>query len=346
MAEHRQRYEAREPDAIVDYCDLVLSASEYPDWMPSDWQLDYQAETGLLIVEYQLPAVEDLPTLKSVSYVQSRDEFRETEHSASAIRTAYDGVIYQLVLRTIHELFEADVVEALKTVVFNGRITTTDPATGHEINACIASLSVGREEFLGLNLAAVDPKKCFRKLRGVGASKLHVVTPVPPIIEIPRDDSRFTESYEVVSTLDEGENLALMDWEDFEHLVREVFEQEFAGNGAEVKVTRASRDGGIDAVVFDPDPIRGGNIVIQAKRYTKTVGVSAVRDLFGAIQHEGAMKGILVSTAPFGPDSYEFAKDKPITLIDGGTLLHLMHKHGHRVRIDLREAREARQEQA
>jgi len=47
------------------------------------------------------------------------------------------------------------------------------------------------------------------------------------------------------------------------------------------KVTQASRDGGVDAVAFDPDPIRGGKIVIQAKRYAYTVGVSARRDLYG-----------------------------------------------------------------
>jgi len=74
-----------------------------------------------------------------------------------------------------------------------------------------------------------------------------------------------------------------MNWEDFEHLIRELFEKEFSQNGGECKVTRASRDGGIDAIAFDPDPIRGGKIVIQTKRYTKTVGVSAVRDLYGTV---------------------------------------------------------------
>ena len=82
-----------------------------------------------------------------------------------------------------------------------------------------------------------------------------------------------------------------MDWEDFEHLIRELFEKEFSVNGGEVKVTQASRDGGVDAVAFDPDPIRGGKIVIQAKRYTNTVGVSAVRDLYGTVLNEGATKG-------------------------------------------------------
>ncbi len=69
--------------------------------------------------------------------------------------------------------------------------------------------------------------------------------------------------------------------EDFENLIRELFEKVFSVNGGEVKITQASRDGGVDAIAFDPDPIRGGKIIIQAKRYTNTVGLSAVRDLYG-----------------------------------------------------------------
>jgi restriction system protein len=74
-----------------------------------------------------------------------------------------------------------------------------------------------------------------------------------------------------------------MDWEDFENLIREVFEQAYAATGGKVKITQASRDGGIDAVIFDPDPLRGGKTVVQAKRYTNVVGVSAVRDLYGTL---------------------------------------------------------------
>ena len=59
----------------------------------------------------------------------------------------------------------------------------------------------------------------------------------------------------------------------------------------QVKLTQSSRDGGVDAIAFDPDPVRGGKIAIQAKRYTNVVGVSAARDLFGTVMNEGAMKG-------------------------------------------------------
>ena len=41
-----------------------------------------------------------------------------------------------------------------------------------------------------------------------------------------------------------------MHWEDFEHLIRELFEKEFSCNGGEVKVTQASRDGGVDAIAL------------------------------------------------------------------------------------------------
>src|SRR3546814_6159161 len=115
--------------------------------------------------------------------------------------------------------------------------------------------------------------------------------------------------------------LASMDWGDFEHLVRELFEKEFATRGGEVKITQASADGGVDAVAFDPDPITGGKIVIQAKRYTRTVGVSAVRDLYGTIQHESASRGILITTADYGPVAYQFASGKPIPLFTGANLL-------------------------
>ena len=101
----------------------------------------------------------------------------------------------------------------------------------------------------------------------------------------------------------------------------------------------ASRDGGVDAVAFDPDPIRGGKIVIQAKRYTNVVGVSAVRDLYGTVMNEGATKGILVTTSNYGNDAYEFAKGKPLTLMNGANLLFLLEKHGHKAKIDLKEAK-------
>ncbi len=335
----RAAYMSGSPEAVVEYCDMVLSASDYPDYFPKEYSLDYNPDSKILVVDYSLPPPESIPTVKEVKYIASRDELVEQHLSQSQVTKLYDDLLYQIPLRTVHELFEADVVGAIGTIVFNGIVTSVDRSTGKEITACILSLQAQRDEFLAINLANVDPKACFKSLKGVGSSKLHSLAAVPPIMQIRRDDGRFVSAYEVANTLDESSNLAAMDWEDFEHLIREVFEQEFSSSGGEVKVTQASRDGGVDAVAFDPDPIRGGKIVIQAKRYTNTVGVGAVRDLYGTVMNEGANKGILVTTSDYGPDAYAFANGKPLVLLNGANLLHMLQKHGHKARIDVQEAR-------
>ena len=335
----RQAYLGRSVDAILEYCDIVLSSSIYPDYFKKEFEFDYHVDAKMLVIAYGLPAPDDLPTLREVKYVANRDEFVEQHVSDSQRLKTYDSVLYQIVLRTIHEIMEADVVDAVTSAVFNGYVTSIDRSTGKSATACVLSLQATKEEFGQVDLANVDPRACFKALKGVGSSKLHGLAAVAPILQLRREDGRFVAAHDVANTLDESTNLAAMDWEEFEHLIRELFEKEFSASGGEVKVTRASRDGGVDAIAFDPDPIRGGKIVIQAKRYTNTVGVSAVRDLYGTVMNEGANKGILVTTSDYGPDAYAFVVGKPLVLLSGANLLHMLEKHGHRARIDIAEAR-------
>lgn len=335
----KEKYLSGNHDAVIDYNEMVLSHSDYPECFSKEFDLDYLPETKTLIIDYRLPYIDDLPTLKEVKFIQSRQEFQEKHISTSDLNKLFDEVIYQTTLRTVHEIFEADVINAIDSVVFNGVVKYIDKSSGHDTSACIVSLQTVKEEFLGINLGNVEAKACFKNLKGVGSSKLHGMSPIAPIMNMRKDDGRFVSAQEVANTLDDSTNLAAMDWQDFEHLIRELFEKEFSSNGGEVKITQASRDGGVDAVAFDPDPIRGGKIVIQAKRYTNTVTVSAVRDLYGTVMNEGATKGILVTTSDYGPDAYTFAKDKPLTLLNGGHLLFLLEKHGHKARIDIKEAK-------
>ena len=136
-------------------------------------------------------------------------------------------------------------------------------------------------------------------------------------------DKRFIEQGDALSELEARPNLLEMKPSEFEILVANLFGK----MGLETKLTRSSRDGGVDAVAFDTRPVLGGKVVIQAKRYRDTVGVSAVRDLYGTMLNEGANKGVLVCTSGYGPDAYNFAKDKPIELIDAGGLLYLLREH-------------------
>lgn len=335
----KERYSRKDRDAVVEFIDAILERSDYPDFFPKTWAIDFVQDSGIAVIDYDLPSPETFPKLKSVKFVQSRSAFEESYLRDSEVAQIYDAAMYQTCLRTLHEVFGSDDAGAISSIVFNGWVNFIDKSNGQPSRSCIMSLQVTKEAFQSINLSAIDPKTCFRSLKGVGSSKLAGMAAVVPILRLDRNDTRFVPSHDVIETIAEATNIAAIPWEEFEYLVRDIFEKEFSSGGGEVKITRASRDHGVDAIAFDPDPIRGGKIVIQAKRYTNLVGVAAVRDLYGTLINEGANKGILVTTAQYGPDSYEFAKGKPITLLDGGNLLSLLDRHGHKARIDLVEAK-------
>jgi len=337
--ELKDKYLNNDTETIIKYCSMVLSNSILPEFIEKEFDIDYNPATKILIIDYKLPEIEAYPALKEVKYVVSKNELNEVYFNNNFLEKLFDTTIYKMVLRVLFEEFQADVANVLEAISLNGWINFLNKATGNHEDACIVSIQVKKDVFNSIDLKNVDPKDCFKSLKGIGSSKLAGITAIQPILALNKNDKRFVESHNVTGQLNNSTNLAVIPWEEFEHLIRELFEEEFSSNGGEVKVTQASRDGGVDAVAFDPDPIRGGKIVIQAKRYTNTVGVSAVRDLYGTVMNEGATKGILVTTADYGPDAYEFAKNKPLTLLNGGNLLHLLEKHGHKAKIDLKEAK-------
>lgn len=335
-------YRTQKEGSIEGYFDYLLNRFTLLDYIPIQRNMKYLIDTKTLYIEQYLPSIEELPSTKEIKYVVEGDEFVEIPLSNKFLNEFYDRLIYSLILSYLHLIFSNDKRNKIDSIAFNGYVDTINKGTGNSETPCIASIFVSREEFESINLEFVNPKTCFKQLKGVGSSKLHTLTSVPPVIKMDWDDDRIIDGKETLSQMDDTTNLAAMDWQDFEHLIREVFEREFSKNGGEVKITQASRDGGVDAIAFDPDPLRGGKIVIQAKRYTNTVGVAAVRDLYGTVMNEGAIKGILVSTADYGPDAYNFAKDKPLTLLNGSNLLYLLENHGHKAVIDLKAAKEGR----
>ena len=45
----------KNPEAIINYCDMVLSNSVYPDSFPQQFDIDYIPDINILIVDYLLP---------------------------------------------------------------------------------------------------------------------------------------------------------------------------------------------------------------------------------------------------------------------------------------------------
>jgi len=207
----RADYQDRNQEAILDYCDLVLSQSKYPECCPKNFELDYDPTTKSLIVEYQLPAPPDLPLLTEVKYVRSKGEFVETELNKRQADQLYDGVLCQIAIRTLHELFEADVVRALETVVFNGMVHTVNPGTGVAETRCVMSVRAGRTTLSAINLHHVEARACFDSLGGIAGAKLGDLRTVTPLSALNREDDRFSRAEDIggsnASALDEWQEL-------------------------------------------------------------------------------------------------------------------------------------------
>jgi restriction system protein len=334
LAELEKGYQTGNEKGLLAYVGANLNILPQPPWCTFHHDLRFSAGEGILLIDTHLP---HFPSLKVEKWRQGK-ELKRVPATQKETREIVNQLACFLLLRLMWEAVQVDSMQRITLVACNGLVSYDDPATGRAREDVIMSVAAKSSELREILLDRVDPKACFARLHGVVAPRVLDLIPVAPIIWFNKNDSRFVEGKTVLHRI-AGTNLAIMDWQEFEHLIRELFERAFTTRGAEVRVTQASRDRGVDAVVFDPDPIKGGKIIIQAKRYSVTVDLSAVRDLYGTIQAEGANKGILVTTSDFGPDAYEFAAGKPITLLNGANLLHLLSEHGYQARIDLQEAR-------
>lgn len=324
-------YHEGDPAGLAEYYGLILQRTEYPEDFPQKYRVAFVAESKQLVVESQLPSPEAIPTAADYRYVKSKDTIEEKKSHASETKELYREVVAAVALRTIHQIFNSDLDGHLEVVVFNGFVQAVDPATGKDIRPHLVSVRATKNKFLEIDLRKVDSTSCLRNLGAQLTQSPTELVPVKPIIEFDMADKRFVNQTDVLSDLESRPNIMELSPFEFETLVSNLFGK----MGLESKLTRSSRDGGVDAVAFDKRPVLGGKVVIQAKRYRHTVGVSAVRDLFGTMMNEGANKGILVTTSGYGPDAYEFAKDKPIELVDGGGLLYLLEQVGTQARIDI-----------
>lgn len=171
----------------------------------------------------------------------------------------------------------------------------------------------------------LDPEACLRHLNALVSPHPYDLEPVRPLVTFDLSRYKFVEE-NVVAGLDSRPDLLQLKPVEFEHLDRELFE----AMGMKSWVTQASRDDGVDAVVINEDAIIGGLCVIQAKRYSRIVGLEAVNALAGVMDDKHAAKGILVTTSWVGQASREFAaRNGRMTIIEGRQLRHLLKEHLH-----------------
>lgn len=334
LAAFETAYHAKDREAQNQYFGIVLERDELPEGFPHSARVAYVAESRQLVVERELPTVEIVPTITAYRYMKANDSITTATRPALQIREIYVKAVSQLALRTVNLLFVADTASAVDSIVLNCFVDTISPETGQRITPCLLTVRTTRDVLAAHDLTKVDPIACLKHLNAEVSPRPHELKAVRPIVNFNMVDPRFINKPDVLGHLDQRPNLAVLTPAEFEVLITNLFEK----MGLETRLTQASRDGGVDCVAWDMRPIVGGKVIVQAKRYKHTVGVSAVRDLYGTVLNEGAAKGILVTTSGYGTASFQFAEKKPLLLISGGELLYLLDQHtGIKAKIEFPE---------
>ncbi len=327
---HRE-YLRGESRAVAAYYSNVFDHDPLPEGFPTTSKTGYIAESKQLVIERELPTVAVVPEAASHKYVRTGDRIESKARPTNQRQSIYADLVAQLALRTVHGAFAADSAGILESVVLNCFVDTIDAATGQAISPYLLTVRTTKDTLTGYDLRRVEPIQCLKALRAQVSRSPAELVPVRPLVDFNMIDKRFIQSMDVLAGLDQRPNLMELSPGEFEGLITNLFTK----MGLETRLTQASRDGGVDCVAWDMRPIVGGKVIVQAKRYKNTVGVSAVRDLYGTVLNEGAAKGILVTTSGYGKSAFEFIEHKPLELVTGSNLLYLLEEHtGVKARIE------------
>ncbi len=312
----RADYMNGKPAAICRYYQLYFTKSALAKLFEQSLTFAYMKIEKELVIDAEAPGLDIFPTHKAAKYIKSSAKVQFVELTEQSRQNRYREFLASWALRMAADALVADRAGVLESVVFNAYAPVLVPETGKSVRGCLLSVRLTKADLAQLNVAKVDKIACLRKLGAristpVGAAS-HVVS-VQPL--------RTAGSAPVANN---SLGLLKLDPLQFEHLLADLLRR----MGLEANLTKASHDGGIDIVATDSRPILGGKIVVQAKRYNHTVPVSAVRDLYGAMQHEGASKAILFTTSRLSADAWQFASGKPIQLIEGDQLVRLLQAQG------------------
>lgn len=95
----------------------------------------------------------------------------------------------------------------------------------------------------------------------------------------------------------------------------------FENLGYKVKLTPVTNDYGADLILKKD----GEKIVVQAKRYSKKVGIEAVQQIIGAKEYYKATKGMVITNNYFTPNAVNLASSSNIELWDRHNLIEFFY---------------------
>lgn len=153
--------------AIAEYVGVVLANSVYPESFPVTYDHTFDLATRELRLTVTVPQPPAVPTVKEYRYVASKDEITTTSLPVKEQKDRYANAVWQVALRTLHEVFEADRAAKIRSIALTVGADHIAPATGRPESVPLVVVAADRDTFQSFDLANVVP---YATLTHLGAA--------------------------------------------------------------------------------------------------------------------------------------------------------------------------------
>jgi restriction system protein len=105
-------------DANIAYCSMVLERSVYPENIAHEFRVTYSVESKELVIEFDLPRPDIVPSALEYKYVRARDAIDTKARKQAEIKELYQDIIAAIALRTINEVLESEQGQHVHVLTF------------------------------------------------------------------------------------------------------------------------------------------------------------------------------------------------------------------------------------
>lgn len=164
------RLQAGADSAIQEYIGIVLANSVYPESLSIEHDFQFDSDLKELALTVRMSPPDGLPTEKEYKFVKAKDEITATALPKKDLKDRYSNAVYQVALRTLHEVFEADRAAHINTIALTVVTEAADTATGLAKQTALVAVAAERESFLTFDLSNIVPLATLQHL-GASVSK-------------------------------------------------------------------------------------------------------------------------------------------------------------------------------
>jgi restriction system protein len=171
-------YREREPAAVEEFARIVLSSRAWPEGVVLHWRLRYRPGYRQIDAECGLPEPAVVPSVRRYRYVAAVDAIRRQFAPVAEVRERYNGLVEQIALTAMFDLFSGLAPAVVDVVQLNGR------AAG---GAVLVSLAVARAEWDALRPWDQAPRTLLERLDARVSPDAHGGAPVVPWADLDAD---------------------------------------------------------------------------------------------------------------------------------------------------------------